>query len=687
MMLERILFCCIFVGVLVSGQISDLRYTETNNDNIGEAIQFLREFDREAAEMCNRVANAEWRFSTNATEFNKRRMREQQNLASKFECISWRRAVAFDSTRIVDTSIRRQLGRIVQQGRCGLGEDGYGELQRVLAILKEKYNDARVCPFHGAEPSYAGTFSSPGAAAAAYKSSNYVTGYTDYCDLKISPDLTRIMETSRSEAELRYYWVAWREKTGPPMRNTFMRYLHLANQAAERHGFRDAGEQMRSVYEDSDFFFTVDDLWIQLQPLYRQLFTFVRKGLLRQYGEFIIRPDGPLPAHLLGNMWAQNWRHIYALVKPGPVETPDVSGEMVRQGYTPLKMFQTAEEFFTSIGLPPMAPEFWRNSMLQTPADGGGGGQCAASAWDFCNKIDFRIKQCTQVTLDDFVNAHHEMTHIQYYMQYASQPFLYREGPNPAFHEALANAVALSVGGPAHLQKIGLLNSPVSVTNGNTAINIEYLLNMALDKLPFMAFSLAVEKWRWYIFDKGPVGMNARWWEFRLRYQGLIPPAVRGYEHFDAGAKYHVISDQDYIKYFVATVLQFQIYSELCQAALHSGPLHTCDFYRSREAGRILSDVMQQGASLSPQQLIKLMTRGRTSRMSVDALLEFFRPLEAWLELQNRDEQLVGWRSTMEDVALYQPLLGRNGGQITPIIVPGHLLLGLIVLMLVKSCF
>uniref|UniRef100_A0AAG5DUT4 Angiotensin-converting enzyme n=1 Tax=Anopheles atroparvus TaxID=41427 RepID=A0AAG5DUT4_ANOAO len=137
--------------------------------------------------------------------------------------------------------------------------------------------------------------------------------------------------------------------------------------------------------------------------------------------------------------------------------------------------------------------------------------------------------------------------------------------------------------------------------------------------------------------------------EFRLRYQGLIPPAARGYEHFDAGAKYHVISDQDYIKYFVATVLQFQIYSELCQAALHSGPLHTCDFYRSREAGRILSDVMQQGASLSPQQLIKLLTRGKTSRMSVDALLEFFRPLEAWLEVQNRDEQLIGWRSTMED--------------------------------------
>uniref|UniRef100_A0A1S4GWX3 Angiotensin-converting enzyme n=1 Tax=Anopheles gambiae TaxID=7165 RepID=A0A1S4GWX3_ANOGA len=675
--MEHVWFCCTLLVVLVNGQISDLRYTETSNDNLSEAIQFLREYDREAAEMCNRVANAEWRFSTNATEYNKRRMREQQNLASKLECISWRRAVSFDSSRIIDTSIRRQLGRIVQQGRCGLGDTKYAELQHVLMLLKDNYNGAKVCPFRrgGSEATDLGTFSSAGGGVG-YPSSNYVSAYAGYCDLKINSDLTRIMETSRSEPELRYYWVAWREKTGPPVRNTFMRYLNLANQAAEQHGFHDAGEQMRSVYEDGDFFFTVNDLWGQLQPLYKQLFTFVRKGLIRQYGEHVIRREGPLPAHLLGNMWGQNWRHIMDIIKPGPPETPDVSGEMVRQGYTPMKIFQTAEEFFTSIGLSPMAPEFWRNSVLQKPNDGSG--QCSASAWDFCNKVDFRIKQCTQVSLDDFVGAHHEMTHIQYYMQYAGQPYLYREGPNPAFHEALANAITLSVGGPAHLQKIGLLNSPVTVANGNSMVNIEYLLNLALDKLPFMAFSLALEKWRWYVFEKGPVGMNARWWELRLRYQGVIPPTGRGFEHFDAGAKYHVISDQDYIKYFVATVLQFQIYSELCQAAQHFGPLHTCDIYRSREAGRILSDVMQQGASLSSAQLIKLLTRGKSSRLSVDPLLEFFRPLEAWLEAQNRDEQIIGWSSTMEDVALFQPLLGRNGQTANSSSFTLMLLLGLI---------
>lgn len=213
---------------------------------------------------------------------------------------------------------------------------------------------------------------------------------------------------------------------------------------------------------------------------------------------------------------------------------------------------------------------------------------CKASAWDFCNNIDFRIKQCTQINVEDFINAHHEMTHIQYYMQYSNQPFVYRDGPNPAFHEAMAHTIGLSVGGPVHLQRLGLLVSSIPTSTGNSLLNIEYLLNLALDKLPFMAFSIALEKWRWYVFEKGPIGLNAKWWDLRLRYQGVIPPTQRTHEHFDAGSKYHVVSDQDYIKYFVATVLQFQIFSELCEVSVHKGPLHTCDIYRSREAGRLI---------------------------------------------------------------------------------------------------
>lgn len=552
--------------------------------------------------MCNRVATTEWKYATNTSDFNRRRMKEQQSVAAKFECLSWKRAATFDTSQMSDLAVKRQLERIFRQGKCGLGDEKYSEYTHIIGIMKDTYNNAKVCAYRDGSllvlPSFRGIDA---------KTSNFASIPTNYCDLKIDPDITRIMEVSRNEAELRYYWEAWREKIGPPLKNSFMRYLDLANQAARNHGFRDAGEQMRAIYEDKDFFFVVQDLWARVLPLYKHLFTFVRKGLVRKYGIEVIRPDGPIPAHLLGNMWGQNWRHILEIVKPGSTETPDVTGEMVRRGFTPLKIFQTSEEFFTSLGLPPMSPEFWRNSMLQKSKDVHT--QCTASAWDFCNNIDFRcakiyfwfvhglkecifcyfrIKQCTQITVEDFVNSHHEMTHIQYYMQYSGQPFVYREGPNPAFQEAVAHAIGLCVGGPVHLQRIGLLTTPIATSNGNSMINIEYLLGLALDKLPFMAFSLAVEKWRWYIFEKGPIGLNSKWWDLRLRYQGLVPPIQRYAEHFDAGSKYHIISDQEYIKYFVGTVLQFQIFSELCQAAGHVGPLHTCDFYRSRESGRIL---------------------------------------------------------------------------------------------------
>lgn len=443
----------------------------------------MREFDREAAEMCNRVANAEWKFSTNATEYNKRRMREQQSLAAKFECLSWKRAAMFDTSRILDSNTRRQLGRIITQGRCGLGDELYKEITHLVSVMKDNYNNIKLCPYQGQ------TYNLYAARA------NYVTTSVGFCDLKLDPDLLKIMEQSRVEPELKYVWSAWRDRSGPPIKNTFMRYLDLANRAAQRQGFNDAGEQMRAQYEDSEFFFTVQELWTRIQPLYRKLFTFVRKGLVRYHGTDIVRRDGPIPAHLLGNMWAQNWQPIKSLVHREPIQTPDVSANMIRQNYTPQKIFQVAEEFFTSMGLPPMSPEFWRNSLLQKPHDSSVH-YCTASAWDFCNGVDFRIKQCTKVGLEDFINAHHEMTHIHYYMQYSSnsKPFVYREGPNPAFHEAVASAVSLCVGGPVHLQRIGLLQSPISAITGNSIINIEYLLSVALDKLPFMAFSIALEK-------------------------------------------------------------------------------------------------------------------------------------------------------------------------------------------------
>lgn len=94
-------------------------------------------------------------------------------------------------------------------------------------------------------------------------------------------------------------------------------------------------------------------------------------------------------------------------------------------------MFQMSEDFFTSLGLLPTPPEFWSGSIIEKPADREI--VCHASAWDFCNGKDFRIKQCTKVTMEDFIVVHHEMGHIQYYLQYKHLPLVYRDGANSGF--------------------------------------------------------------------------------------------------------------------------------------------------------------------------------------------------------------------------------------------------------------
>jgi peptidyl-dipeptidase A len=53
---------------------------------------------------------------------------------------------------------------------------------------------------------------------------------------------------------------------------------------------------------------------------------------------------------------------------------------------------------------------------------------------------------------------------------------------------------------------------------------------------------------------------------------------------FDAGAKYHVPANTPYIRYFVAFVLEFEFYRDLCVLTGQfvpgsvDRPLHRCDY-------------------------------------------------------------------------------------------------------------
>lgn len=597
---------------IISG--GSARYTEGLNVNLGEALQFLRQYDYEASAMCNKIMNSQWNFATNITDSNRRKMLEDQTLKLKFDRASWKKAVSFAWSRVPDPMARRQLKIVAVRGRYSLSDDKFNEIHHLIVEMKELYSRTRLCP---------------------YKIMNNI------CNMSLEHDINKIMVQSRDYDELLHYWDSWHSAIGPPLRNKYMRYVQLSNLASKLNGFADAGDQMREGFEDEYFQQNMAEVMSAVTPLYKQLFTYVRSRLIDRYGDRI-KKDGPLPAHVLGNMWAQNWEGIFKIVQPFPAADKfDVTLDMIIQGFTPLRMFQIAEEFFTSLGMKPMPPEFWKSSMFEKPIDREV--SCTPSAWDFCNGYDYRIKQCTKVTMEDLLSTFHQMSHLQYYLQYKEQPFLFREEALPGFHEAVSDAIGLSALGPQHMHRIGLYNSSVEDYEGS----INFLMLVALQKVAYLPFAYIVDQWRWRIFSDGVTDMTTKWWELRLQYQGIIPPSKRTEKDFDPASKYHLPADIPYAKYFVGVVLQFQLLEALCDISGHTGVLHTCDLYRSREAGRLLSEILSAGAS--KKDIIRQMTRGKINRLDAGAILRYFEPLNQWLKRQNQLEPVIGWITTQED--------------------------------------
>ncbi|ERE69255.1 angiotensin-converting enzyme-like isoform 1 [Cricetulus griseus] len=453
-------------------------------------------------------------------------------------------------------------------------------------------------------------------------------------------DLTNLMATSRKYEELLWVWKSWRDKVGRAILPLFPKYVEFSNKIAQLNGFADGGDSWRSSYESENLEEDLEQLYQELQPLYLNLHAYVRRSLHRHYGSEHINLDGPIPAHLLGNMWAQTWSNIYDLVAPFPsAPNLDATEAMVKQGWTPRRIFKEADDFFTSLGLLPVPAEFWNKSMLEKPTDGREV-VCHASAWDFYNGKDFRIKQCTSVNMEDLVIAHHEMGHIQYFMQYKDLPVTFQEGANPGFHEAIGDVLALSVSTPKHLHNLNLLSSE----GGGYEHDINFLMKMALDKIAFIPFSYLMDQWRWRVFDGSITkeNYNQEWWSLRLRYQGLCPPLPRSQDDFDPGSKFHIPANVPYIRYFISFIIQFQFHEALCRAAGHTGPLHKCDIYQSKEAGKLLADTMKMGYSKPWPEAMRLITG--QSNMSASAMMSYFKPLTEWLTTENRRHgETLGW--------------------------------------------
>jgi peptidyl-dipeptidase A len=450
-------------------------------------------------------------------------------------------------------------------------------------------------------------------------------------------DISRLLRESRDPDELRAAWEGWHQ-VGAPMRERYARFVRLANAGAGVLGFGDVGEMWRSGYDmtPAEFERETERLWDQFRPLYLSLHAYVRAKLVERYGAELVPPDGLIPAHLLGNLWAQSWGPLLPLLvrDSAALAAFDLTRVLESKRVDPVGMVRYGEGFYTSLGMPPLPETFWKRSLIVKPRDREV--VCHASAWNIDNRNDVRIKMCTEPTAEDFITVHHELGHNYYQLAYNRQPYLFQNGANDGFHEAVGDAVALAVT-PEYLRKVGLLETVPSAEKDTLL-----LLTQALDKVVFLPFASLVDRWRWDVFSgkTPPARYNAAWWALMARYQGVAPPSPRSERDFDPGAKNHVASNTPYVRYFLAYVLEFQFYRALCRDAGHTGPLYRCSFFGSKEAGRKLQTMLAAGASRPWQETLKEMTG--QSNLDAGALLEYFAPLKVWLDRQNAGKP-VGW--------------------------------------------
>jgi peptidyl-dipeptidase A len=503
------------------------------------------------------------------------------------------------------------VGRKLDLMRLGLtlpapdDPDETAELTRIMSRLESLYGSGEYCPDEG-EPCR---------------------------DLQ---ELSRVMAESRDPRELLEAWVGWRT-ISPRMRDDYARMVELANEGARELGFADVGAMWRAKYDmpPDEFSRELERLWQQVEPLYTALHCHVRARLVERYGPDVVPPGGPIPAHLLGNMWAQQWANVFELVAPEDAASPyDLTEIIRRREIPPVEMVRYGERFFSSLGFAPLPETFWERSLFTQPADREV--VCHASAWDIDQENDLRIKMCIEPTAEDFQTIHHELGHNYYQRAYNQLPLIYRNSANDGFHEAVGDTIALSVT-PPYLVELGFIDAEPPASS-----DVGLLLRDALDKVAFLPFGLLIDEWRWKVFsgEVPPERYNEAWWELREKVQGVAAPVERSEADFDPGAKYHIPGNTPYTRYFLAHVLQFQFHRALCQEAGYEGPLNRCTIFRSEEAGRRLQDMLAMGQSRPWPEALEALAG--TRRMDAGALLDYFAPLAAWLEEQNEGRQ-CGW--------------------------------------------
>ena len=583
-----------------------------------------------------------------------KRSKDTRKALAKYVKESWRNHITkYKYSQFKDKKLKRRFEILSVLETPALSQARFSEFVDIRSHMTKIYGTGKVCPLD-------------------YRDCN-----KEKDGLDLEPGLTLIMSNPMNHTyeELEYVWEGWRKSTGRVIRESYKKFIDLFNEAGVANNFEDGSGLWLYKYnrDDEEFQKDLESIWNQFIPLYKKIHGYARYKLREYWGKDKFGARDPIPAHILGDMWAQQWSNTLPILIPYkdiPNPLAEVNEALKDLEYDAKKMFDLSNSFFKKLGFEDMKmcydtkcglenttqnKECFKSSPLINKPDWNV--MCHASAWNLDDSTDdYRIKMCTNVDLKDLVTIHHEMGHIQYYIQYKHQPREFKTGANPGFHEAIGDTLALAVQTSDHLHSIGLLKN----IKDSYESDINYLFQTALEKIVFLPFAFTVDQYRWALFNGtfGKDEMNFRWWELRERYQGINPPVKRSEEDMDAGSKAHVASHYSYIRYFVSFVMQFQFYRELCidsgqynpNNTFSSKPLYKCDFSIGKSAklaAQRLIRTLKVGASEPWPDVLKLMT-GRT-KMNADVILEYFQPLEKWLDNIIKQHQIpLGWDSKFQ---------------------------------------
>lgn len=605
---------------------------EDDNPTPEEIVKlFLSDFDQRANREFPGLVNKQFTYYTNITEENRLIKVEAKIRITEFDSDARQTAQTYYHTypsHQISYEVRRELEALAStSGSPTYVNDVTQELEDVKSRMEQRYLTARVC--------------------------REELGQQE-C-LPLDPDLKRVMGESRDGDELLWAWQGWRNQTGALNREDFQTYVNLSNSVAQRSGFDDHGDYSRRQYDTANLGETMTDLLADLQPLYAHLHAFIRRRLYQIHGPDVIDLNGPIPAHLLGGMWSHSWSNLFDDVKPH--QTVDATQFLQDQDYNIRRLYETAEEFYTSMGLESLPESFWEKSVFGKPRDGRNI-SCEPTSWDFHNQSDFRVTTCSsEVTIEELSKAHNVLGHTQYQNHYSHQPVAFRQPASPALYEAMADLTSSEVYSPSYLRQLGLSLDE----RDDEKIELNGLMRTALDSFALLPYAYAADQWRWGVFNGSiqPEQYNTKWWELRSEYEGIVPPVNRSESDFDPGSEFDIVSDSSTAKHFLGLVMKFQILKSICEASGHTGPIQDCNLYGNRVAGNLITTALLLGKTRSWTEIFYILTQ--QYNLDTAPLLEYFQPLSNYLEIENRrNGDTPGW--TMS--ALRRPV--KTPGQTEP---------------------